>query len=215
MLLDYSNHIRVSDKILFAFGIKDMDEPRIKGQVNYRMPCKGIEIRIRSGYYRYDILAAGIEMQMHFTAHKLGNIYLRSYAAVPEVHMDGANADSNSPIFDACGRKGCVLFGGKIEPVTHYIYAVSVTMVHKTAIFEEIHLRSADKARNEQVCRMIEYLLRRTDLLNKAILHDYNPVAEGHCFDLIVGDIYEGGINLLAELNELCTHLVAELCIKV
>ena len=78
-----------------------MDKPWIEGQFNYRMPCKGIEILIRSGYYRYDILAAGIEMQMHFTAHELGNIYLRSYAALPEVHMDGANADSNYPVFDS------------------------------------------------------------------------------------------------------------------
>ena len=62
---------------------------------------------------------------------------------------------------------------------------------------------------------MVEDLLRRSDLLDEAVAHDDNAVAKRHGLDLVVRDVDERGVDLLAQLDDLGAHLVAELRIKV
>ena len=45
--------------------------------------------------------------------------------------------------------------------------------------------------------------------------HDDDAVAERHSLDLVVGDVDEGGVDLLAQLDDLRAHLVAELGVEV
>ena len=80
---------------------------------------------------------------------------------------------------------------------------------------EEVHLRRADEAGDEEVGRVVEDLLRRADLLHEAVLHDDDAVAEGHGLGLVVRDVDEGGVDPLAELDYLGAHLVAQLGVQV
>ena len=58
-------------------------------------------------------------------------------------------------------------------------------------------------------------LLGRAHLLDDTILHDHNPVTQRHGFRLIVGNINEGGVDALAEHQDLSAHLVAQLGIQI
>ena len=80
---------------------------------------------------------------------------------------------------------------------------------------KEIHLGRADEARHEQVGRVVEHFLRRADLLDEAVLHDDDAVAQGHGLGLVVGDVDEGGVDALAQLDDLRAHLVAQLGVQV
>ena len=62
---------------------------------------------------------------------------------------------------------------------------------------------------------MVEDLLRRGDLLDDAVLHDHDAVAEGHGLGLVVGNVDEGTLDLVAQLDELGTHLVTQLGVQV
>ena len=62
---------------------------------------------------------------------------------------------------------------------------------------------------------MVEHLLRGADLLDEAVAHDDDAVAERHGLDLVVGDVDKGGVDLLAQLDDLRAHLVAQLRVKV
>ena len=62
---------------------------------------------------------------------------------------------------------------------------------------------------------MVEHFLRRANLLNEAILHNDNPVAQSHSLGLVVGNVNEGGVDALTQLNQLGTHLVTQLCVQV
>ena len=62
---------------------------------------------------------------------------------------------------------------------------------------------------------MVEDLLGGAGLLDDAVLHDDDAVAQGHGLHLVVGDVDEGGVDLLPELDDLRAHLVAELGVQV
>ena len=62
---------------------------------------------------------------------------------------------------------------------------------------------------------MVEDLLRGGDLLDDAVLHDHDAIAEGHSLGLVVGNVDEGALDLVTQLNELGAHLVTKLGIQV
>ena len=90
----------------------------------------------------------------------------------------------------------------------------AVARAHQLGI-EEVHLRHADKAGDEDVRGMVEDLLRGGDLLDDAVLHDHDTVTEGHSLGLVVSNINERALDLVAQLNELGTHLVTKLGVQV
>ena len=90
----------------------------------------------------------------------------------------------------------------------------AVARAHQLGI-EEVHLRHADKAGDEDVRGVVEDLLRRGDLLDDAVLHNHDAVAEGHGLGLVVSNVDEGALDLVAQLNKLGTHLVTQLGVQV
>ena len=95
------------------------------------------------------------------------------------------------------------------------IDGVLAVLLDELGVAEEVHLRRADEACDEQVQRMVKDLLRRADLLNEAVAHDDDAVAQRHSLGLVVGDVDEGGVDAGAQLDDLRTHLVTQLCIEV
>ena len=62
---------------------------------------------------------------------------------------------------------------------------------------------------------MVEDLLRGGDLLDDAVLHDHDTVTEGHGLGLVMSDVDERALDLVAQLDELGTHLVTQLGVQV
>ena len=79
----------------------------------------------------------------------------------------------------------------------------------------EVHRRRADEARHEAVGRRVVELERLADLLDHAVLHHHDPVAQGHRLDLVVGDVDRRGAQPLVQLLELDPHLHAQLGVEV
>ena len=94
----------------------------------------------------------------------------------------------------------------------HGVLAVGI--LHQLSVVE-VHLGHTDKARHEEIGRVVEELLGGADLLDEAVLHDDDAVAQGHGLGLVVGNVDEGGIDAGAELDELGAHLVAQLGVQV
>ena len=80
---------------------------------------------------------------------------------------------------------------------------------------DEIHRRRADEARDELVGGLAVNLQRGADLLNPAVAHDHDAVAERHGLDLVVGHEHGRGRNLRMEALDLDAHLGAQLGIQV
>ena len=54
--------------------------------------------------------------------------------------------------------------------------------------FQQVHLRRADEAGDEDVGRLGEHLVRRGHLLDHAVAHDRDAIGHGQRFELIVRD---------------------------
>ena len=204
-----------SNEILFRIRIKQMHQFGIKSKFNRRMPRIRHRINIRGGNDRHNILPVCGKVQMKLAAHQLADVDLGRDAALAERDMHRAHARGDAAALDACGGELCALLCGKRDGLAHDGECIAVGGLCELAIFKEIHLRRADEARDEQVRRMVEDLLRRADLLDVAVAHDDDAVAESHGLDLIVRDVNEGGVDLLAQLDDLRAHLVAQLRVEV
>ena len=80
---------------------------------------------------------------------------------------------------------------------------------------EYVHLRRADEAAYEQVCRIVVQILRGILLLHHAVLHHHDARAHRHSLGLIVGDVDEGGLQLLVQLRDFGARLYAQLRVQV
>ena len=52
-------------------------------------------------------------------------------------------------------------------------------------------------------------------MVDKTVFHDDNPIAQSHSFCLIMGNIDKSGVDSLAKLDNLGTHLVTQLGIQI
>src|SRR5205823_12235948 len=68
---------------------------------------------------------------------------------------------------------------------------------------------------DELVRRLPVQLERLADLLDPAVLHDDDPIAERHRLDLVVGHVDRGGLEALVKPLQLDAHLDAELGVQV
>ena len=204
-----------SNEILFRIRIKQMHQFGIKPKLHRRMPRIRHRINIRGGNDCHNILPIRGKVQMQLAAHQLADVDLGRDTALAERDMHGAHARGDTAALDACGGELCALLRGERDSLAHDGERIAVGGLCELAVFKEIHLRRADEARDEQVRRMVEDLLRRADLLDVAVAHDDDAVAEGHGLDLIVRDVDERGVNLLAQLDDLRAHLVAQLRVEV
>ena len=71
------------------------------------------------------------------------------------------------------------------------------------------------KPGDEPVGRAVVELERRADLLDPAVLHDHDPVAERHRLDLVVRDVDGRRLEPLVQALELDAHLHAQLGVEV
>ncbi len=74
---------------------------------------------------------------------------------------------------------------------------------------DEVHGRGAEEARYKLVRRTTIDLEGPSQLLDVSVAHDHDALSHGHGLGLIVGDVYEGGFELLVEVLELGTHIHA------
>ena len=152
---------------------------------------------------------------MHRGAHQLADIHGTLDAVGAEHDVIGANAQRHvlfRYIFSA--EPGLLILGQfHVDAVdSHGVFAV--TVLHQLRV-KEVHLGRADKAGHEQIGRVVKDLLGRADLLDEAILHDDDAVAQGHGLGLVMGDVDKRGVDPLAQLDDLGAHLVAELGVQV
>lgn len=99
------------------------------------------------------------------------------------------------------GWRGRVVAGGFLE--------------HKCRAFlphgalEEVHRRGTDKPGHKEVGRMLVQSEGRGDLLDGAILHDRDAVAEGQGFDLVMSDVDHRRAETGLEPGDFGAHLEA------
>jgi hypothetical protein len=79
---------------------------------------------------------------------------------------------------------------------------------------DQVHLRRADEARDEQVGRLREDVVRARDLLDPAQPHDRDPIGHGQRLELIVGDDHRGLVQALQHLLDLAPHGLAQLHVQ-
>ena len=79
--------------------------------------------------------------------------------------------------------------------IAKYQYGSGCILLHLH--IHKIHLGRTDKACHKLVAGIIVQVLGRVYLLDNTVLHDYDTVAHGHRLGLIVGYIYEGGLQTL------------------
>ena len=71
------------------------------------------------------------------------------------------------------------------------------------------------KPGDEQVLRAVVELGGRPELLDDAVAHHRQPVAEGHRLGLVVGDVDRGGVQPALDARDLGAHLDAQLGVEV
>ena len=70
----------------------------------------------------------------------------------------------------------------------------------------EVHGRTADEGRDEDVRGPLVDAVRRADLLEPPVVHDGDQVGEGERFRLVVRHVDEGASKLLVKTLELAPH---------
>ena len=190
-----------------------MDHFAVEGEAD-RVAHLVIARHIDGGHDDDHIPALGIHVEMDRRAHHLGHIHRGFDARVADVRMLGTHAEGNGLALHVIFEKPRFLFGGQFGPEAADLHEVFAAFADEFRV-EEIHDRHTDEAGDEQVRRMVEHLLRRTDLLDIAVLHDDDPVAQRHGLGLVVRDVDEGGVDALSELDDLGTHLVAKFCVQI
>ena len=168
------------------------------------------------------LLLIALQVQIDLSAHKLGNFNVTLNNAA------GHCIDSLLVIVNALGtdahndflahivlQNGVVsLFGRKLNGGVAEVQEHFAVILFKLAV-NKVHLRSADKACNEQVDRHIVQILRSIHLLNKTVLHNNDSGCHGHSLGLVMGNVNKGGTDSLMDLGKLGSHGCTELCVKV
>ena len=80
---------------------------------------------------------------------------------------------------------------------------------------DEVHLRAADEAGDEEVVRMLVQLQRRADLLDLPGAQHHDAVGQRHRLDLVVGDVDHRRLQVLMQLRELIAHPHAQRGVEV
>ena len=163
-----------------------------------------------------DVLALGGDVQMHGGAHHFAHVDLRcdALAGSFDDRMLRTDAERHGLGLYVVFKQARFFLRAQLYALSAELDEELLILAHELRI-EEVHLRRTDKARDEEVARIVEHLLRSTDLLDVAVAHDDYSVAEGHGLGLVMGDVYKGGIDTFAQLDYLGTHLVAQLCVEV
>lgn len=77
------------------------------------------------------------------------------------------------------------------------------------------HIGSANKCCDKCVCRTLINILRCTDMLNYALIHNCDPIRDGHCLFLVVRYIHRSNANIILNLLNDASHFHAQFCVEV
>ena len=191
-----------------------MSNSTVEGEVNLLAHLECITEHLGCRNNDDNILAFCRNMQMYGGAHHFGNIDLCGNTLVSKLSVLRTDAEDDILRLDVILQEALFLILAELNLYATEFRKELVTLAGQMAI-KHIHNGHADEACDEEVCRMIEDILRSADLLNITVTHDDNSVTEGHSFGLVMGDVNKRGIDTLAKLDNLSTHLVTELSIEV
>ena len=203
---------------LFGVLIKDVHSCNFKSNLDGVAGTSGRTGGNTSG----ESLLIGNEVQIDFSTHKFGNF---------DVGLDdgfGHSVEDTFFIADAFGTEtddnfftdvgleiGVVdLFSRQLEGVLTEGNVNVFTLLFELRV-DEVHLRRADEACDEDIAGRIVEVLRSINLLDDTALHIDDTGSYGHSFDLVVRDLDEGGTESLVDLGQLGSHLSTELSVKV
>src|SRR3546814_2634692 len=91
------------------------------------------------------------------------------------------------------------------------LYLIRTTAQHPR---NQVHVRRTDKASDKEVIGSIVKIEWPAALLDNAVAHDQDLIGHGHCFDLVVRDVYRGGTQALMQRFDFGPHLHTQLCIQ-
>ncbi|MNT71509.1 hypothetical protein D3C72_2100020 [compost metagenome] len=75
---------------------------------------------------------------------------------------------------------------------------------------DEVHAGAADEAGDEAVGRLLVEIERRAELFDISGIEHHDAVGHGHGFDLIMGDVDHGGLELLVQFGDFEPHVDAQ-----
>ena len=168
------------------------------------------------------LLLVSREVQEDFITHKLGDVDVAGDYAVShagQIHrlvVDALGAQTdNDFLADIVLEVGVVcLFVRELQGVAGEVDVYVLALLLKLSV-DEVHLRRADEACDEQVARIVVQVLRRVDLLDKTVLHDDDSRSHRHSLDLVVGNVNERRAESLVDLGKLGSHRRTELRVEV
>ena len=167
-------------------------------------------------------LAGGGKIEVGFGAHELDNfyVYLNGSGLVllnelgVVVNVLGTNAHVDFLIDALVGNQLLKLLLRNEDLILAKLGVNGVAFLLQL-YREEVHLRAADESGNKQVGRIVVQVLGGVYLLNEAVLHNHDAGAHGHSLGLVVGNVNEGGLQLLVQLGDFGSHLNTKLGVQV
>ena len=173
-----------------------------------------VALHVDGGHDDDDVLPLCGNVQMHGGAHHFADVHLCGDAGVADDGMLRTDAERDILRLDVVRGKARFLLRVKLHLDAAQLDKELVAVAGEVRI-EEVHLRRADEARDEEVAGVVKHFLRRADLLDVAVAHDDYTVAKGHGLGLVMGDVDEGGVDTLTQLDYLGAHLVPQLRVEV
>src|SRR5579875_450074 len=169
------------------------------------------------------IVTAGGEVDLQLVAEVLNHVYcciddgLGIAVGTDKcgiLKVDRADAEGK---LLACGGPGLfrVLRRDRYLPDTFEHNLRRTVLARNLRIGEEVHGRGADEACYKEVRGMVVQFLWRADLLDNATVQNSDAVAHRHSLNLVVGDVNNGGLDALMELDDVRTRLDTQLCVQV
>ena len=201
-------------QVLLGLSGEDVSNSAVEGEVNLLAHLECIAEHLGCRNDNDNVLSFCRNMQMHGGAHHFRNVDLCRNTLVCKLGVLGTDAEDNILRLNVVLLQALFLILAQLNLDAAKLCKVLVAFTGQSAV-EHVHNRHADEACNKQVCRMIEHILRSADLLDITVTHDDNSVAQRHSFGLVMGNVDEGGVDTLTQLDDLSTHLVTELSVQV
>ena len=169
---------------------------------------------IHTGNDDDNVLPQCLHMQMDRAAHHFHHTSYRRDTLVFKCDMFGAHAEHHGLRLNIAGKQPFLFFLGDLHRIFSQHHEKPAVFLAELAL-EKVHLRCADKAADKLIGRMCEDLLRCAYLLDKAVFHDNDPVAQRHGLGLIVGHVNKRSVQFTAQRQDLGAHLVSQLCVQI
>lgn len=203
-----------------SLAVKDMAHTAGEGEIQLVASVEGVDVLalgIHGGDDDHHVLAARVGVEVDLAAHHLADLHGGGEGItrlLGEHHVAGPDAQGDVLGRHAVGRQVRLLLLRELHRAAADGHGVLSALVFQLRV-EEVHLGHADEAGHKEIGGVVEDLLGRADLLDEAVLHDDDPVAQGHGLRLVVGHVHKCRVDLLPELDDLRPHLVTELGVQV